>query len=157
MPFENAFEDFIAILLDFVHDKPHQDWLAIERKRDSRGKSPQAVIMAVLNEPQNVQLSLANADANYFQSPLLAVFAAHLYKLKAPELPVHDFIRSLLGTAPMNYGDFEPEDIANLYIKFYNEYEKQADDAQDTNAEIRKYQKAFFMKLAESALRNTPL
>jgi len=155
LPFDNAIENFINILFALLEEKPMSGWLAIERKNKmGRGKPLQEIMLAILSEDRSAQIEHSVFYADYFKSPLLAIFAIHLHKIRVPDQSIPDNIIELIKidtSTYRTYGDFSLHEIAKMYLDYYFQYEN---DIKNNISQIDlKLQKAFFMQFANAALK----
>lgn len=101
MPFATAFEDIAALLEDFYEDRPHDDWLTVERCDSASTPDDEVLIERLLGETREVAARVA-ATAVMFgsaESPLLAAFALHQGVLRHPGRLYHSGLRTALESA----------------------------------------------------------
>lgn len=150
LPFDNALAELADALPDFIDGKAHPEWIEIARTPGSEGASPARVVAALLRDYQGVQISLANFYAFYFNSPLLAVFAIHLSRVRTPHAPVENQMLTLSGLhAPgaRTYADIPFAAIAEHYMLTLREDAENPAAARLTAAE-----RAACLELADAAL-----
>ncbi len=146
LPVDHELDRLADDLPDFIKGNYREDWLVISRKTNTTGATPMQVINAISREWPGGQISYADIFTYYFLDPLLAVFALHLHKARAPETQILNTLAKLLNLpADITYTDIENADIAKLYLAHSARREEQLKT-------LPLAEKAFYMALSEKAL-----
>lgn len=133
MPIEGALEAIADWIPDFYNERPRADWVAIDRS-EAALEPEKALIQKLATFPDGLQLAApAVACFRNQESPLLAAYALHIGRIKAPRLPpaldLPGIAGRLLGVniTSKSYEDIPPEHIQNLYSLALKEYGQQGD------------------------------
>lgn len=117
LPVTNAARDLARAIPDFIDARPHDDWLIIERDKNSPGASLLKQIRTIL-AMKDVAASYAKQFAWYANSRSLAVFALHLHRLQAPQTAILSWLAALAGyttTDDRCYADISTDELLSLY------------------------------------------
>ncbi|MBD5647470.1 MAG: hypothetical protein HDQ89_07580 [Desulfovibrio sp.] len=133
MPIEGALETIADWLPDFYNERPRADWVTIERS-EAALEPEKALIQKLATFPDGLQLAApAVACFRNQESPLLAAYALHMGRIKAPRLlPALDLLGiagRLLGVkiTSDSYEKTPPEHIQNLYTMALKRFEREGD------------------------------
>lgn len=116
LPVENATRDLARAIPDFIDARPHDDWLIIERDKNSPGASLLKRIRTIL-AMKDIAATYAKQFAWYGNSRSLAVLALHLHRLQAPQTAILSWLAALAGytTTDRCYADISTDELLSLY------------------------------------------